>query len=204
MYKFVRNIHLWLSVVFGVIIAIICLTGLILLFEPAHAPGGERSEFFVGVMRLHRWLLDVPAQKGAMTAGKLIVGITTIAMALILISGVILWSYQAGGSLRRSLSIPFSKGPSIFFRKLHSAGGMYVVIFLLIMALTGLTWSFGWYREGFYSLFGIEKGSHVVYAIHSGAFGGIVTKILWFIAALTGFTLPITGYWLWIRRKRLH
>lgn len=200
MYKFIRNLHLWLSVVFGLIIALICLTGLILLFEPSHAPGGGRSEFFLDVMRLHRWLFDVPAEKGAMSAGKLIIGISTVSMILNLISGIILWSYETRGGLRRSLSIPVTKGWAVFLRKLHSAGGMYVVIFLLIMAFTGLTWSFGWYRQGFNFLFGIEKGSHIVYMIHSGRIGGIATKILWFLASLIGFTLPLTGYWLWIRR----
>ena len=39
---------------------------------------------------------------------------------------------------------------------LHVAGGMYALFFLLAMALTGLTWSFGWYRTGFYKVFGVE------------------------------------------------
>lgn len=33
---------------------------------------------------------------------------------------------------------------------------MYILLFLLVMALTGLTWSFSWYRTGFYRLFGVE------------------------------------------------
>jgi uncharacterized iron-regulated membrane protein len=36
------------------------------------------------------------------------------------------------------------------------AGGMYVLVFLLAMALTGLTWSFQWYRNLFYTAFGVE------------------------------------------------
>ena len=35
-----------------------------------------------------------------------------------------------------------------------------------------------------------------------GSWGGLFTRILWFIAALFGSTLPITGYYLWIRRLR--
>ena len=38
----------------------------------------------------------------------------------------------------------------------HVALGFYATIFLLIMALTGPTWSFGWYREAAYSLLGAE------------------------------------------------
>ena len=39
-----------------------------------------------------------------------------------------------------------------------------------------------------------------VYMVHTGSWGGLITRILNFIAALIGATLPLTGYWLWIRR----
>ena len=80
---------------------------------------------------------------------------------------------------------------------------MYALLLLLIMALTGLTWSFGWYREWFYEFFGVDK--RWVYGVHVGSFGGMITRILWFLAALLGATLPLTGYYLWwkrIRRRR--
>ena len=41
-----------------------------------------------------------------------------------------------------------------------------------------------------------------VYMVHTGSWGGIITRILSFLAALIGATLPLTGYWLWFRRKR--
>lgn len=200
MYKTLRKIHLWLAVPLGLVMSLICATGLLLLFEPAHAGGSERSEFFLSVMRLHRWLFDAPAVKGAMTPGKMIVAISTCCMALVLITGIMLWWKQASKNLAHSLKITAGHGMYQFWRSLHTAGGAYVVLFLLVMALTGLTWSFGWYRAGFNALFGIEKGSHVVYMIHSGAFGGILTKVIWGIAVLIGFTLPLTGYYMWLHR----
>lgn len=39
-----------------------------------------------------------------------------------------------------------------------------------------------------------------VYMVHTGSWGGIITRVLNFLAALIGATLPLTGYWLWIRR----
>lgn len=36
--------------------------------------------------------------------------------------------------------------------------------FLLILALTGLTWSFGWYRDAFYTAFGISTTSKQTHA----------------------------------------
>ena len=83
---------------------------------------------------------------------------------------------------------------------MHVSVGFYVAILLLIMALTGLVWSFGWYREGFYAIFG-EGARAWLRDLHTGAIGGMVTRILWFVAALIGAILPLTGYYLWIRRK---
>ncbi|CDB82836.1 pepSY domain protein [Bacteroides clarus CAG:160] len=42
-----------------------------------------------------------------------------------------------------------------------------------------------------------------IYSVHVGSWGGIFTRILTFIAALLGGTLPLTGYYLWLRRIRL-
>lgn len=200
MYKVIRKLHLWLSVPFGIVIAVICLTGLILLFEPAHEHGAQRPEFFLDVMRLHRWLLDAPAQKGAMSVGKFVVGLSVVAMVLIMFSGIALWWLRARRGLRRSLKLRVGHGWHLFLTSLHTAGGMYVVLILLVLALTGLTWSFGWYREWFKSLFGIETSSHIIYEIHTGSVGGIVTKVIWFVAALIGFTMPLTGYYIWFHR----
>lgn len=198
MYKIFRKIHLWLAVPFGLIMIVICATGLILLLEPEHVAGSGRPEFFLDVMRLHRWLLDAPATKGAMSAGKMVVALTTVAMVLVLISGIVLWWIRSRRNVARNLYIDFGNGFRRMCYSLHTAGGMYVVIFLLVMALTGLTWSFGWYRAGFNTLFGIERGSHIVYLIHTGAFGGLITKIIWFVSVFIGLTLPITGYYIWI------
>ena len=40
-----------------------------------------------------------------------------------------------------------------------------------------------------------------VYSIHVGNWGGIITRLLWFLAAMLGAALPLTGYYLWIKRK---
>lgn len=202
MYKSVKKIHLWFSVPLGLIMSTICLTGLIMLFEPAHEHGGERPDFFLDVMRLHRWLFDAPAVKGSMTAGKMIVAIATCCMIVAVITGVILWIKRCRGGIAKNLKVPVDKGFSKFITTLHTSGGIYFAIFLLVMAFTGLTWSFGWYRAFFNNLFAIEKGSHVIYAIHTGAFGGLFTKIIWGISVLAGFTLPLTGYYLWLKRKK--
>ena len=342
MKKIFRQIHLWLSVPFGLIISLICFSGAMLVFEnevveltrhelyyvkkvetvplsvdrlleeveltlpdsvsvtgisvfsdperawqvnlskPRRASvyvdpytgeikgKYERPAFFVTMFRLHRWLLDSMKADGGVFWGKMIV--------------------------KNSLRISVGRGFRRFWYDLHVAGGMYALFFLLAMALTGLTWSFGWYRTGFYKVFGVEvqqggahggvtrrggkggdqSGKNVshsssyvcwqqvyeqlalnnpgykqitlsdgaanvsfntfgnqrasdrykfnphsgkidkvvlykdaekagkirgwIYSVHVGSWGGMLTRLLTFIAALIGATLPLTGYYLWIKR----
>lgn len=195
----IKKIHLWLSVPFGIVITLICFSGAMMVLEPKDS----ESEFFRFMFRLHRWLLDPANPRGeGLKLGKLIVGVSTLLFVFVLISGAISWYPRVRGGLMRSLKVQTRKGSRAFWNTLHVAGGMYALIFLLVMALTGLTWSFGWYREAFYSLFDVEDLRKWVYLVHTGGWGGIATKILWFVSAMFGAMLPLTGYYLWIKRLR--
>lgn len=192
--------------------------------------------FFQTMRKLHRWLLDPPASKGEKSVGKIIVGITTLVMVFILISGLIIWIPRTRKALKNRLSVSCTKGWRRFWYDSHVAIGFYSTLLLLVMALTGLTWSFGWYRTAAYSLFGETPSSTQVrhtdkgkdrsrkdevkitwkdanasapqslkgwfYAFHTGSWGGITTKILYFLAALFGGILPLSGYYLWWKRTR--
>lgn len=228
----------------------------------------ERLPFFDTMFHLHRWLLD-PSK----SIGKWIVGVCTLLLVIILVTGLLMWLTNRKKPLTQSLKISCNKGWHRFWHDLHVAGGIYATIFLLAMALTGLTWSFSWYRTGFYAMLGVDAsagghgrpateqvaaprhhhheapealdstshrhdradgnrpeavgrhGNHseakaaeatprsgsndraasvrsTIYKIHTGGWGGIIAKIITFLAALLGATLPITGYYLWIRRLR--
>ena len=369
MRKIFRNIHLWLSVPFGILITLICFSGAALVFEKevmelchrelyfvkkveaaplpmeqlmtkvaATLPDSvsvtgvnissdperayqvtlskprrasmyvdqytgeitgkyERAPFFNFMFRMHRWLLDSMKQDGGIFWGKMIVGTSTLMFVFVLISGVVVWWPRTRKALKNSLKIVANKGWRRFWYDLHVAGGMY--------ALTGLTWSFQWYRTGFYKTFGVEvqpsmghgnaaanatakggkrdgkpegregRGAHRyspytnwqqvyeqlaeanpdykqisvsdgsasvavprfgnqrgtdrykfnprngeitettlykdldnsgkirgwIYSVHVGSWGGMLTRILTFVAALIGASLPLTGYYLWIRKK---
>lgn len=394
MRKIFRNIHLWLSVPFGILITLICFSGAALVFEKevmelchrelyfvkkveaaplpmeqlmtkvaATLPDSvsvtgvnissdperayqvtlskprrasmyvdqytgeimgkyERAPFFNFMFRMHRWLLDSMKQDGGIFWGKMIVGTSTLMFVFVLISGIVVWWPRTRKALKNSLKIVANKGWRRFWYDLHVAGGMYALVFLLAMALTGLTWSFQWYRTGFYRTFGVEvqpsmghgnaaanatakggkrekspegrsgrpgnrgekpegRGEYSesregrkhspytnwqqvyeqlaeanpdyklisvsdgsasvalprfgnqrgtdrykfnprngeitettlykdldnsgkirgwIYSVHVGSWGGMLTRILTFIAALVGASLPLTGYYLWIRR----
>ena len=264
----------------------------------------KRPAFFATMFSLHRWLLGSRPEGGGIFWGKIIVGISTLLFVIVLVTGVIIWWPRNRKILKNSLKITVRQGWRRFWHGLHVAGGMYALILLLVMALTGLTWSFGWYRTGFYKLFGVEmqqqskgapsggkssaqgkgedrgetrgKGKSTqptfahwqqvleelqrrnpsydqitisnksasvsfsglgnqraadrytfdartgeitgttlykdaatsgkmrgwIYSVHVGEWGGMLTRVLWFLAALIGTSLPLTGYYLWIRRLR--
>ena len=228
MKKIFRQIHLWLSIPFGLIITVICFSGAALVFEneimelcrhdfyyvskveETPLPAGElaqkvaatlpdsisvtgisissdpakayqvnlskprrasvyidqytgeikgkyeRAPFFTTMFKLHRWLLDSMKPDGGIFWGKMIVGVSTLMFIFVLISGIIIWIPRSTKALKNSLKISVNKGWKRFWYDLHIAGGLYTFIFLLALSLTGLTWSFSWYRTGFFKVFGVE------------------------------------------------
>ena len=172
----------------------------------AEKPKRKRLPFFRKVMQLHRWLLNPPAKKGEKSPGKIIVGISTVAFVFTLISGMFIWWPRNGKVLMNRLQVKFSKGWRRFMLDAHVSLGFWTFLLLLLMALTGLTWSFSSYREVFYTLLGSDgtdaETRRLVMALHTGTWGGAITQTLYFVAALIGGTLPLTGYYLWWKRKR--
>lgn len=241
-----------------------------------------RSGFFFQTMRLHRWMMLKD-----LSTGRLITGGATILFVIILISGIVVWFPRKGLPKKSHFTIKWNGSFSRKTFDLHRVIGFYVCLGLLLLSLTGLMWSFDWYRGGVGTLFGVEqpaKGgksaknqsqekpevNHIdwdealtiaqanitdykyilitedgnvsvlqkkaphpratdgyklndgqlkltskysdrkdsrhlmtwAYALHVGNWGGIWSKILVFVISLSGITLPITGYMLWIRGMR--
>ena len=211
-------------------------------------------------------------------------------MVVILVSGVAIWVPRTRKALKNRLLVSCTKGWRRFWYDSHVSLGIYATLFLLVMALTGLTWSFQWYRTAAYGLFGVstarpamsapqqrgkekqdkkpefdyavwdavvselqvryssyasisltagkaqvnkpgnmrssdtaafdartgeitsvtayddipraQKMKGWFYAFHTGSWGGMTTKALYFLAAFIGGILPLSGYYLWLKKKR--
>ena len=348
MKKVFKQIHLWLSVPFGLIVTLICLSGAILIFErdfghigqaevisngqsplpmdsilrsaeqylagknrivgvttypdsehaykvmlakPAMAAlwvnqytgeiigKYERAQIFKLASSVHRRLFGKSKEEGAFGAktGKLIIGITTIALLLIIISGLIVW-WPTKDNLKNKLIIYTGKGSYRFWYDFHCVGGVISTLVLVICIFTGLNWSFGWYRTYFYKTFGTkvarssshkteaenfiawetayigiknvnpdaeirmyqgevdvveggfgnqqayktyrfdsesgkitdiipyaekDKANHIkgwIYTLHVGSWASWFSKILYLFCVIIGASLPISGYYLWIKR----
>ena len=352
MMKLIRTIHLWLSIPFGLIICIMCVSGAFLVFErdfgvklasrveagqqeplpmaqllataaalpeakagikgvtvypdpqqaykfsltkPAMAAvlvdqytgqslgKYERPKVFTFMSSAHRRLWDKSKMQGNTTGfGRLIIGITTIMLVLIVATGLILWYPKNKIQAKHSFTVPTGKGKFAFWHALHSVGGFWTTLILLICAFTGLTFSFPWAKNATYAVLGAEapkkggstpseepasyvawqkafdavkaqnpgreirvyegridvmhtgwgnrmaydsyvfdpesgsltgiksyddqdRSTHIkgwIYSLHTGSWGQMPVKLLYALLMIISFSLPLTGYYLWIHRLR--
>lgn len=236
MKKVFHKLHLWISIPFGIIISVLCLTGSLLVFESeikeicspylykanmaretplpieelmpivrqqlpdsvvisnVQIPANPKNNYRMGVAgqgrtfllvdpytgkvkgsvnpyakdgvfsvvrRTHRWLM-FPHKKGEFSWGKIITGTATLMFVFILISGIIIWVPKTIKMVKTRLKIHTGLSRFRFWYDTHIAGGMYVILLLLVMSLTALNFSFDWYRKGFYAVFGVrtEQSTH--------------------------------------------
>ncbi|CCD88391.1 conserved membrane protein of unknown function [Bradyrhizobium sp. ORS 285] len=106
-------------------------------------PSGE--SFFTTVRHLHRWLLLPGDGNGA---GRQITGAAVLGLVVLLITGIVLrWPKRATSAslwLKPQLAL---RGRGLH-RSLHSVIGTWVLPVYLVIALTGLTYSYAWYKDG--------------------------------------------------------
>ncbi len=88
----------------------------------------ESPAFFGTVRKLHRWLLDPPPSKGEKSVGKAIVGVSTLALVLILVSGLILWIPRRRKALRNRLKVSCTYGRRRFWHDCHVSLGFYATL----------------------------------------------------------------------------
>lgn len=100
-----------------------------------------KYEFFTLILRLHRNLL---LNRGT---GTMIIGISVIMYVILLLSGLVLWWPKNKKSIRQRISFVW-KEKTKWKRKnydLHNVPGFYSLSIVVIIALTGLVWSFDWF-----------------------------------------------------------
>lgn len=115
---------------------------------------GPAFKFFMFFFKMHRWLLL--DQK----IGRPIVGTTTLIFVILTISGLFLWiprKIKGFESLKPGFKIKFNANWKRINYDLHKTLGFYTFILVLIMALSGLNWSFEWYKNGLNTVLGKQR-----------------------------------------------
>lgn len=261
MRKICLKMHKWLALPLGVFMAILCFTGFLLLVIKDISPllGMEEGvePFYKAVKQLHRWLFMVPNNPyGGLSVGRVIMAVSSMCMALVLLTGVVVWWPKTKKMLKSRLKVSTNKGFRRFVYDTHVSLGIYAFVFLFLMAITGPVFSFGWYRQGMSKLFGqnAEKmetkmpkgdgkqaatkqnafahdntdrvkehaqrqeggapetkkdgdgkkpgGKKLFKSLHTGKWAGWFSRVLYAIAALVGGFLPISGYYLWWKKRQ--
>ncbi len=101
--------------------------------------------FFAFVRQLHRWLA-LPG--GGNGIGRTITGFCVLTLIFFVVSGIYLrWPAQPL-DWRVWLALDWRKTGRNLYRNLHVIVGTWVTLVYLVIALTGLWWSYGWYRAG--------------------------------------------------------
>lgn len=113
-------------------------------------PGGT---FFTSVRGLHRWLL---LDNDLRSVGRVIMGISTLFLLVILISGAAVSLPKSFSNAKNVLSIRRGRDSFLLWFTSHRTLGIYCAVFLFLMAVTGPMWTFSWYRSGVAKIFGTE------------------------------------------------
>ncbi|AWL28288.1 hypothetical protein DJ533_06745 [Acinetobacter defluvii] len=112
-------------------------------------PEVKGREFFQFIQQLHRNLTVGPV-------GKQITAACTLILIYFILSGLYL-RWPKKHSFKQWFSIkPKLKGRN-FLWDLHAVVGTWVVIFYLLLAVTGLYWSYDWWRNGMFKVLGVDR-----------------------------------------------
>ena len=100
---------------------------------------------------------DIHRRLAAGDVGKQIVGASTVILLVLAFTGLYLrWPRQVG-SWRAWLTFSFARKGRSFLWDMHSVIGTWVLPLYLLAALTGLYWSYDWYRDGLFELTGAPR-----------------------------------------------
>ncbi|MBF7695811.1 PepSY domain-containing protein [Acinetobacter rathckeae] len=118
-------------------------------YDASILPDVKGREFFQFIQQLHRNLTFGPL-------GKQITAACSLMLIYFVLSGLYL-RWPKKHSIKQWLAVkPKLKGRN-FIWDLHAVVGTWVIVFYLLFAMTGLYWSYDWWRDGMFKVLGVEK-----------------------------------------------
>ena len=86
--------------------------------------------------------------------GTWVVGIATLIIFVMVITGLVLWFPKNLKVFRQRLKIKWNARWRRVNYDIHNVGGFYTYLVILLLATTGLVWTFDWWTDGIYRLLG--------------------------------------------------
>ena len=86
--------------------------------------------------------------------GTWIVGIATLIIFVMVLTGLVLWFPKNLKVLKQRLKIKWKARWRRVNYDIHNVGGFYTHLVILLLATTGLVWTFDWWTDGIYRLLG--------------------------------------------------
>ncbi|WP_291870696.1 PepSY-associated TM helix domain-containing protein [Maribacter sp.] len=117
----------------------------------------QSKDFFTVVLKIHRNLLLKKE------IGRKIIGYSVILFIISLITGIILWFpkskkiFKSKNGRKSKFTIKKTSNIKRILYDLHSVLGFYSSFILIIIAITGLGWTFSWVDESLYRMVTFEK-----------------------------------------------
>jgi uncharacterized iron-regulated membrane protein len=195
------QIHLWLGIGIGLYVLIISVSGSLIVFRPeldrvlcpgtlVTIPSGRvvstvcEPAFVTGMAEFHDHL-------GIGRAGLLINGLGAIAVIVMCVTGALLW-WPGRTRWRRSLVLRRDVSAQRFIWDLHGVLGFWLLLLVLMWALTGLYFAFP-------SAFNAVPDDAIadLVRLHFGRAYGPLVAALWVILGLVPCALFITGVLMW-------
>ena len=210
------QLHLWIGIALGLYIVVISVSGSAVVFRRELTrwllPGGRVPETgYPWALSALEWLVDLHDNLLAGTVGRDFNGIGAILLAVMVLSGAVIW-WPGLRRWRRSLTVISPSKTQRFSWHLHSAMGFWAFILLFGWAVTGIYFAFPEPFEWFFNTFDSNpedfqrpgEGILLVFIdLHFGRFGGLGIRVLWVIFGLLPAALFVTGFIVWLKRMRL-
>ncbi|MBR1467631.1 MAG: PepSY domain-containing protein [Bacteroidaceae bacterium] len=196
--KIAAWLHLWLGIVSAALITVICATGA--LYGLREYIRYDNEDFWTWVLDGHCFLwLPLPY-------GRIVTGCTALTFLVILISGVIMqWPGRwTANAVRKRLWFSGPLHTKRMLMNLHLVLGLWVLLPLTVLCLTGMLMAFDWFRDFVFLFVPEDKQMDLMILnseIHDGSIIGHAGRMIMLASAITGATLPVTGLIMYIRRK---
>lgn len=111
--------------------------------------------FFRMITQIHRWLAG--GEFGAQDVGKQIVALSTVACLIFCVTGLYLRWPRRSLDWRAWLALDLRRKGKALLHHLHIVVGTWTLIPYVVMSLTGLTWSYEWWRNALVDLAGAPR-----------------------------------------------